>query len=141
METTTETLLVEIQTVKSLLIFLVFILSLIAWLLISAQFRTSRFTRRVLLSQHASDQARDLLCADKPDEAIEICKARLATHPKDRDVLWLLGRAYQDKEEYSKALEIFNTLLEIEPAWAEEHIEPHIRVIKEVLEKTDLKIL
>jgi len=141
METTTQTLLAEIQTVKSLLVFLIFILLVIAWLLIRAHIRTSRFTKKVLLSKYTSDQARDLLYADQPDEAIDICKARLATHPKDRDALWYLGRAYAEKKEYSKALEIFNTLLDIEPAWGEEHIEPQIRAIKDALENTDLKVL
>jgi hypothetical protein len=97
METTTQTLLAEIQTVRSLLVFLIFILLVIGWLLISAHIRTSRFTRKVLLSKYTGDLARDSLYADQPDEAIDICKRRLATHPKDADALWYLGKAYAEK--------------------------------------------
>jgi len=61
------------------------------------------------------DQAYELLCEGKPDEAIAMYKQVLALDPQHTDALHELAMAYADKEMLDEAIETLKHLAELTP--------------------------
>jgi superkiller protein 3 len=61
------------------------------------------------------DQAYDLLCEGKPDEAIDRYKQVLALEPGHIDALHELAMAYADKDMLDEAIETIKRMVELTP--------------------------
>ena len=61
------------------------------------------------------NQAYELLCEGKPDEAIAMYKQVLAIDPQHADALHELAMAYADKEMLDEAIETMKRLVELTP--------------------------
>ena len=61
------------------------------------------------------DQAYELLCEGKPDEAIDMYKQVLAIDPQHSDALHELAMAYADKDMLDEAIETVRRMTELTP--------------------------
>lgn len=61
------------------------------------------------------DQAYELLCEGKPDEAIAMYKQVLAMDPQHIDALHELAMAYADKDMLDEAIETIKRMAELTP--------------------------
>ncbi len=136
-----EEILSEIQTIKWLLFILIAIFGLIALGVLFSIYKMTSQLKKGNPFEDFSSEARNLLDKGMPDEVIEKAISRIESYPKDKYAYWYLAQAYQDKEEYSQALETFSALKKIAPLWEKQYVEPSIKKIKEILKNTKPELL
>ncbi len=136
-----EQILNEILIIKWLLIALVSIFILIFSGFLYVIYKTSMIAKDNNTFNNFSTDAKDLLEKGLPDKVIEKAKKLIEKYPKHKWAYWYLAEAYQDKEEYTKALEVFTALKKIAPNWEKKYIEPNISEIKDTLKNTKPEVL
>ena len=131
MQLSNEALVRHLVHIELMLAAILFLLILGALVLIYLFIRMPRQVRKAFGSADLPHQLRDLLDKGEFDKVIELAGQRTSSHPNDVQAHWYLARAYQQKEEWFKALKEFHSVSRIEPTWSGKHVEPYIQEIQE----------
>lgn len=63
------------------------------------------------------------------DELIKYCEDKLKSKPHNSDALWYVAKAYYHKEDHDKAKEYFEKLVQAEPSWEKQYVQPYLEKI------------
>jgi len=77
-----------------------------------------------------TEEAGNYFDEGKIDELLAHCEQKLKNKPNHSYALWYKAKAYYQKGEYAKSIEIFEHLENMEPSWGESHVKPYLKQIE-----------
>jgi len=121
----------QLITIKGLLVWIVILLTIFIGSSILQKLANGYSSIKASYRNFIKEEAQTIYERGEYEKLLPKLKKRLVKTPNDCDLVYWLARLKFDAKEYEEAKLHFERVIELEPRWAEEHINPYIKKINE----------